>query len=344
VPLLRIPRLRMLSFFINALRWLPSWCRQDQPDVLYERFSLTSLATLWVSRVLKIPFVVEVNGIVCDELALSRASRFRVRVQQWVEGRVFRGCDHLIAVTEGIRQWINARYAVALEKIDAIPNGTNPARFRPMDRLAARRAFGLDPAQAVVGYLGSLFPWSGLELLVEASPQVVAQVPDVLFVVGGGQPELKASLERRVRELGMDAHFHFAGDVPWDRAAEFISTFDLAVAPAKFADGRSGISPQKVYAYLACERPVIGSDIAGLGDLLETCQAGLSFPSGQSPVLAQAIVRLLQDKELARAMGQRGRRVILERFTWEQVVKNTMAICAALTRREPDKNRKGVWA
>jgi glycosyltransferase involved in cell wall biosynthesis len=185
-----------------------------------------------------------------------------------------------------------------------------------------------------VGYLGSLFPWSGLEGLVEASPQVAAQVPDVLFVIGGGQPELRAALERRIRELGMEDRFHFAGDVPWSRAAEFISAFDVAVAPAKFADGRSGISPQKVYAYLACERPVVGSDLKGLGDVLTAHRVGLSFPSGDRAALAQAVTQLLQNREAAAEMGRRGRALVLERFTWEQVVRRTMTICEEVARKQ----------
>jgi len=101
------------------------------------------------------------------------------------------------------------------------------------------------------------------------------------------------------------------------------------VAPAQFANTRSGISPQKVYAYLACERPVVGSDINGLGDVLVKEGAGLSFPAGDAAALAQAVVQLLADPAKAKAMGQRGRHLVLARYTWGQVVTRTVRVLDA---------------
>jgi glycosyltransferase involved in cell wall biosynthesis len=162
--------------------------------------------------------------------------------------------------------------------------------------------------------------------LIEAAPKVVAQGPEVLFLVGGGQEQMKDDLQRRVEGLGMKNHFLFWGEVPWEQAARFISAFDLAVAPARFSNSRSGISPQKVYAYLACERPVVGSNIEGLGNMLIEEGVGLSFPAGDAEQLAEAILKLLKDQNLVMTMGRAGRRLVLERFTWERAVRETVQI------------------
>lgn len=342
VPILNFRIFRVLCFFLGSLLLLPYWCMRERPDVIYERFSLTSLATLWVAKALGVPLVIEVNGIVSDELALSRVLRWRLVLQEWVEQHVFRSCDHLITVTEGIRQWIGSHYSVPPHKIDTISNGVNPRRFRPIGKAVARKELGLDPERPIVGYLGSLFPWCGLEQVIEASPHVVAQVPDVLFLVGGGGQETKTDLERRAHDFGMEKHFLFWGEVPWDRAAIFISAFDIAVAPARFANLRSGISPQKVYAYLACERPVVGSDIDGLGDMLVKYGVGLAFRAGHAEELAEVILRLLKDKDMAKTMGQKGREVILERYTWESVVRKTAKIFTALLNFKQKRHAKPV--
>ncbi len=342
VPILNFRIIRVLSFFLNALMLLPYWCLRERPEIIYERFSPTSLGTLWVARALGIPLLVEVNGIVSDELALSRPSYWRLLLQEWVERRVFRCCDRIITVTEGIRQWIGSHYSVPLERIDTIANGVNPRRFHPMDKIAARRELGLDPERPIVGYLGSLFPWAGLELLIEASAKVLAHVPQALFLVGGGQEQMKADLKRRVQDLEMEEHFFFWGEVPWDRAALFISAFDIAVAPARFSNLRSGISPQKVYAYLACERPVVGSNIEGLGNLLTEQGVGLSFPVGEAEELAETILTLLKDADVATSMGQRGRRVVLKQYTWEKVVRRTTQIFSDLLNSQARREAKPV--
>ena len=325
VPIVNLRGLRMISFFLNSLLLLPFWCLREFPNIVYARFSLTSLATLWITRLLGIALVVEVNGIVSDELAMSGTAGWRLHLEELVEGWVFRGSDHVITVTEGIRQWVGSNHSVPPEKIETILNGTNPFRFKSFDQGLARQEFGLDPDRPIVGYLGSLFPWCGLEVLIEASLMILESIPDALFLIGGGQAEMKVELERRVKHLGREQHFVFQGEVPWDKAALFISAFDVAVAPAQLSE-RSGISPQKVYAYLACERPVVGSDLQGLGMVLVENNIGLSFPVGKREELAEAVILLLQDREMATSMGKRGREFVLESHTWERVVEKTIEI------------------
>ncbi len=325
VPIVNLKGLRMISFCLSSLLLLPRWCLKECPNIVYDRFSLTSLVTVWMTRLLGIPLVLEINGIVSDELALGRSARWRRQLFKLVEGWVFRGGDHLITVTEGIRKWVSSAHSVPLENIETILNGTNPGRFKPVDKGLARQELGLDPERPIVGYLGSLFPWCGLEVLIEASLIILESIPDGLFLIGGGQAEMKVALEGKVKHLGAEQHFVFQGEVPWDQAALFISAFDVAVAPAQLSE-RSGISPQKVYAYLACQRPVVGSDIEGLGDMLTQERVGFSFPSGDAERMAGAIIQLLQDRELAQTMGERGRRLVLDRFTWERVVQKTVRI------------------
>jgi glycosyltransferase involved in cell wall biosynthesis len=343
VPIFNFRVARMLSFFLNSLVLLPYWCLRKSPEIIYERFSLTSLGTLWVTRALRIPLVVEVNGIVSDELRFGQASRWRLFLQEWVERRVFWGCNRIITVTEGIRQWIGSHYSVPLEKIDTISNGVNPRRFRPIDKAVACKELGMDSERPIVGFLGSLFPWWELEVLVEASPKVAAQVPNVLFLIGGsGQKELKADLERKVQDLGMGENFLFWGQVPWDRAALFTGAFDIAVAPYRLSNPRSGISPLKLYSYLACERPVVGSNTEGLGNVLAEEGVGLTFRAGDAEELAKAILRLLKDKDMAKTMGRKGREVVLEQYTWEGVVKKTAEIFSDLLNSQDKRYPKPV--
>jgi len=131
--------------------------------------------------------------------------------------------------------------------------------------------------------------------------------------------------------LGVGHAFRFVGEVSWDRAPAFVNTFDVAVAPAQFANTRSGISPQKVYAYLACGRPVVGSDLEGLGDMLVREGVGLSFKAGDVNGLGDAIVRVLTDQPLADSMRQRARAVVMGHYTWEGVVRRTIEILQRVT-------------
>ena len=93
------------------------------------------------------------------------------------------------------------------------------------------------------------------------------------------------------------------------------------MAPKIFKETRSGISSLRVFAYLACGKPVIGSNIPGLGDMLEREGAGLSYPMGDSRAFGEAISRVLADKDQARAMGEKGRDFVLARHSWADSVR-----------------------
>ena len=112
----------------------------------------------------------------------------------------------------------------------------------------------------------------------------------------------------------------FFGFIPWDEAAWFISIADICVAPIILKNTWTGLSSLRTFSYLACGKPVVGSNIPGLGDMLEKEGIGASFTMGDHKALAKTIIALLNNTDRLRDMGKKGRDFVVHNYSWEIII------------------------
>jgi glycosyltransferase involved in cell wall biosynthesis len=179
--------------------------------------------------------------------------------------------------------------------------------------------------RVVVGTVTHLSEEKGLKYLVEAA----AIIPNVqsryrFVIVGDG--DCRSALELRVRELGLQECFLFAGFQP--RPNQYLRTFDVFVLPSL----SEGLSSAILYA-MANALPVIASNIGGIPELVRPGENGLLIPPADPDSLAAAIQQLAAEPQQAFQMGQRGRRRIAEQFTLERKILETEELCLSLLRQ-----------
>jgi len=290
------------------------------PNLVYVRHGSPSMAAVIIGKALRIPICLEINDILTKRAELGGINFVRNLWTKFYETVSFPLADRIFPVTEGIADWIQEEYRPQIGRVITMPNGVNVERFHPSDMLKCRTNYRLSQSALIVGYLGSLFKWAGLEYLIEAAALIVSVHPTAFFIIGGGEEPYYSWLTRRVNSKKLAPHFKFFGPIGWDDAASFIGSMDVCVAPAFFNNLLSGISSQKVFAYLACGKPVVASDIPGLGDMLEKERIGVSFPMGDHRSLAEAIIDLLSNKEQLKEMGEKGRDFVVQNHAWEVIV------------------------
>jgi glycosyltransferase involved in cell wall biosynthesis len=316
---------RNLRFFYDLRKSIKREIENFQPDILYERFSFASLAMSSIN-LRKISYCVEINGIVEEEKKLSPARFFFLRVIKFIEARVFSRADSIIAVTDNIKKWIQSEFETVGEKIEVIPNGVNPCRFIKEDLHECRKKWKIPNNAFVIGYLGSLMPWQDLDLLIESAEIIRSQIPNVFFMVGGGQEPMKSELTAKVKSLGMESIFSFPGQVHWDEASGFISCFDIAVSIIKYNDIKYEVSPLKTASYLACSKPVVYTDLPGEMQVsLSLNKVGVSYEKGKKDSFVEAIMKLytMEDSQ-KEEMGDMGRKIIIKDYSWENLVRRTL--------------------
>ncbi len=316
-------RARFISELLFMAALLPCLSIQSffgRPDILYTRHSATSFMVAIIAKLFGSPCALEINDIVMDKLRFSKTSRLKSLWIRLYHYGSFHLADLLLPVTEQIGRWIKKEYRPDPGKVVVAPNGVNPYRFSPKPYQEARLRYRIPLDSKVVLSLGSLFPWVGIETLIGAAPKVLAAYPDTVFAIGSGEEPYLSNIKNAVDQLNLMDAFLFFGFIPWDDASWFISASDICVAPFIFKSTRSGISSLRVFSYLACTRPVVGSDIPGLGDMLEKEAIGSSFAMGDHKALARVIIDLLSNKEQLREMGERGRDFVVANHAWEIIV------------------------
>jgi lipopolysaccharide/colanic/teichoic acid biosynthesis glycosyltransferase/glycosyltransferase involved in cell wall biosynthesis len=226
------------------------------------------------------------------------------------------------------------------EKVVWIGNGVDTSRFAVNSPDNIRAQYGLSNGDKVVGYVGRFVREKGLPELLQAMKIVNLAIPEARLLLVGSTLEsdrdrrMKETLDRMKVQNGPASKVVFTGFIE-DIAAP-ISAMDVFVLPSH----REGM-PRTIIEAMASGKPVIATDIRGCREEVVNGSSGLIVPVNNSPALAQAIIKVLSDTDLARRMGAEGRRLANESFN-EQVVldrqvgiytgkvKNGRSPCASL--------------
>lgn len=181
-----------------------------------------------------------------------------------------------------------------------------------------------------VGYVGSLLPGKGAEVLVD----LAARMPEISFhIVGGTQRQID---ELRIREKGGDVHYH--GHVSHGDLNKYISGFDVVVAPyQKDMSLRTGvnisrwISPLKLFEYMAAKKPIICSDLSVLREVMEHEKNCLLVAPDNLDEWQNAITRFVNDEALKVRLSDQALADLKEHYTWDKRAKNILgAVTKAL--------------
>lgn len=201
-----------------------------------------------------------------------------------------------------------------------IPYGVNVREFRPDSDAPSRVRAELrlpDTTPLVVG-LGRLVYKKGFGVLLDAWPQVLVHHPEArLVIVGYG--DLRESLDQQASQLGIAHRVHFTGQLERARAAAYLAAADVFALPIVSAQGADGL-PNTLLEAMGAARPIVASRVAGVPDVIEDGRHGLVVPDRDPVALATAIVRLLDNRTLARQMGAAARQRIENELTWEHTV------------------------
>jgi glycosyltransferase involved in cell wall biosynthesis len=292
-------------------------------ELIYERYSLWSYAGMQYAQEHSVPGLLEVNAPLIEEQAEHRTLVDRTSAEE-VARRVFQAATGLLAVSEEVAAYLQQNVAT-FGRVHVVPNGVNTERFRPVLPPLLQR----DSTSFTVGFVGSLKPWHGLSVLVEAFDRLHKRHPDSRLVIIGEGPERPRVLEN-LMDRGLSGAFHLTGAIPPDQVPSLLTSLDVAVAPYTQRDGFY-FSPLKVYEYMAAGLPVVASKVGQLADLIVPGVNGLLCPPGDPVALAASLELLRGDAALRRLLGQKARRTVVGKHTWEAVVRSILdlARCSA---------------
>lgn len=320
---------RELRFQVRIVRAMSLLARSHRPDVVYVRASSFNLGGILLARLLHIPCVLEINGLPALEYGLSHPgpqARLRALAYTLMNHLEWPLASGIVGVTEFLGR--EAERAGSRAVLVA-SNGVNPSRFVPGDMQAARQRLGL-PAQAeVVGFAGNFTAWQGLDTLIEAAKLLVPHRPSLHVVLVGGGSEHKR-LEQMAAPIR--DHVHFLGFQPHGEVGNLLAACDILVgtfAPIE-RNRRGGLSPLKVFEYLALGRAIVCSRQPGL-EFIEQQQVGSLFDPGDAASLATHLAAILDmPTEERQRMARRARHLAEHDYSWERITERIIAFAEGL--------------
>jgi glycosyltransferase involved in cell wall biosynthesis len=293
-------------------------------DLIYCRGIHLTPTPYLAAKKLGVPLVLEVNGLLQEELRNKIIRAIFLRVQRYY----LQNASAIVTVSNRLKAGL-VRYGIkSREMIRVIPNGTNADVFRPMDQAEARRQLFLEPDTKIAIYVGSFYPHHGLELLVEAVNLIIRQRRKKvhLFIIGDGVT--RQAVETYVRQRDLCGYISFLGrrahhEIPLWIGASDVCTYILKSPYSPYF----GFSPIKVYEYMGSARPVaVISNLSEITNFVNENRIGIARQTQDPEELANIIETLFSDPALCIQLGRNGRRLVEEYYNWGRVAKDIQGV------------------
>lgn len=332
-----LPIGKELALMKQLEKRLEEVAREVRPDIIHAHSPvLNILPAIKVARRLGIPVVYEIRAF-WEDAAVDHGSTtegsLRYRATRKLETRAIQQADHIFTICEGLRADIVARGTPA-NKVTVIPNAVDVDSFKlasPPDPQLQEK-WGLI-GKTVVGFIGSFYAYEGLDLLLDALPEMIRQRPDVRVLLVGGGPQ-EENLRQQAERLGLNEHVIFTGRVPHKEVGRYYDLINVLAYPRHPMRLTELVTPLKPLEAMAQGQLFVASDVGGHKELVEHNKTGILFKAGDRDALAQAISHLLNDPESWPDIKKNGRHFVEEIRNWPNSVANYVTPYSRLLGRQ----------
>jgi glycosyltransferase involved in cell wall biosynthesis len=310
--------MRMRSFGDPAgLLRLWRFLRAERPDILHTHLFRANVWGRLIGRAVGIPVIISSeHSMTHDDIEGHR----RTRLLSAIDTATARCCDKIIAVSEATRRYL-IENSIPAEKVEVILNSIDTGRFAAeANGQAIRCEFGLAGAE-VVTMVARLHPNKNHALLIEAFSRLQARRPRArLLIVGTGPLEQELRAQAEASAPGAVIFTGARNDIPDIMAASDV----VVLCSAREPFGKALLEA------MAVAKPVIGTAVDGIPEVIADGETGLLIPSDDCTALAGAMERLFSDPEMGAKMGRAGQLRAQELFDIRRSVERFQAIYSEL--------------
>ncbi len=294
--------------------------QRERIDVIHAHHYEGLLVALATRPFARVPLVYDAHTTLGSELPFFRMGLPRGLVA-WLggrlDGRLPKLADHVISVTETIRDHLIRDHAFDPAQVTVIGNGVEAECFRP----AAQPSWAADTPKRII-FTGNLAAYQGIDVLLEAFAEVARRRSDVQLVIATDADF--AAYAPTARRLAIDDRIDVLAAPGFDRLPALLETAHIAVNPRVEAEGM----PVKLLNYMAAGKPIVS--FKGSAPGLAHGETAWLATTGRPAEFAQGIQALLDDPEGAKELGRRARRFVEQHYRWPVVAEQIERVYRAV--------------
>ena len=329
------PVLRMGNFYADAQQTNLNLEEQAQKlytqvggfDLIHAHDWLVAFAAASLKRMHKTPLLATIHA---TERGRGRGnlggeiSQAINGTEWWLTYEAWRVITCSQFMTDEVKHYFN----LPLDKINIVPNGVDASPFDELDHvdLAEFRARWAQPNERIVFNVGRVVQEKGAHLIVQAAPRVLAQMPNVKFIIAG-TGSMVEQLKRRAWELGVADKVIIAGFISDPDRNRLLKVADAAVFPSLY-------EPFGIVALeaMAAKCPVIVSDVGGLKEVVKHDVTGVTIYPDDAGSLAWGVLHTLGDLPGARTRAAKAYRIVKDEFNWDRIAEQTIEVYERIVR------------
>ena len=315
-----LDRARSQGFPIHSIKMrnsldplaIASFCkllRKENVSILNTHSSLDSWTAGIAGRLVGVPTIIRTRHV-----SISIKNKL---VYTWM-------ADKVITTSNSIKEYVEKRCGFNGNKVFSIPTGVDLTRFK-LDNHSTdslRKELELNSEHILIAIIGMIRWCKGLDIFLASAKILSERYPNARFLVVGFDPDGKIDFSGEIKKQNLENVVHYLGfreDIP-----EILASIDILVSASTAAEGVS----QAILQGLAMNRPVVATKIGGSPEVVIHQHTGLLVPPNDGKSLAQAVGELIDSPEKRKLFGENGGRLVLERYTSEQMIERIEEVYA----------------
>jgi glycogen synthase len=223
----------------------------------------------------------------------------------------------VIVCSKYMESEIKGLFQIPSDKVKILENGVNPENYKAKYSEEFKKKYA-HPNEKVVFFLGRIVREKGVQVLIQAIPEVLKYEPNTKFIIAGKGPFLD-SLRKQADYLKVSDRIYFTGFISDDERNRLYRLADISVFPSLY-------EPFGIVALeaMVTKTPVIVSDVGGLSEFIKNGINGIKVEANNHHQLAEAIIYLIRNKEKAKNIVDRAYKMVVEDYSWDLIAQKTV--------------------
>ena len=320
-PITRVASIAGAHFY----NWHKFYCyvRKDRPEIVHiqPQFYLVDWHILPHLKKTNTKLVLTVHDVIPHKFYTRHFDWLELLILQYIYNKA----DRLIVHAETNKQQLLANFSVDEHKVVIIPHGEYSLAgiSEEISEKWARSSLNLNDNDKVILYFGYIRKTKGIDILLKAFDRVAERFSDIVLVISGSVIQGESFSEHRqtMNKLKCRSRIKcFLKYVEHQDVPIFFTPADIVVLPYVQFHSQSGV----LHLAQGFGKPVIATDVGGLPEVVDEGKTGVVVRAGDVEGLAMAMTHLLENDSLRVEMGQRARKMAMERFSWDAIAKATI--------------------